>query len=146
MVNPFREINWHPGLPERRQFAASLMIGLPCLALTWFLGRGLFAHSWSPAPPLWIGGAGFAAGFVLWLFPAVALPFYLGCYFLSCCIGIVLGNFLLILFYYTFVTGTGLLLRLLRSTPVSKGFNKSAASYWQEAEQISDLKRYYGQF
>ncbi len=146
MLNPFREVSWRPSRAEKRRFAVSLMVGFPCLALILFVGRGLVTHNWNAVQFAWLGGAGFGAGLLFWLLPAVALPFYVAWYFLSCCIGLVVGNLLLSLFFYTAVTGIGMLLRLFGRTPVSKGFARGAVTYWQDAECISTPERYYRQY
>jgi len=146
MVNPFQEVNWRPGLVERRKFAVSLMIGFPCLAVIMLLGRRLLAHQWRFVPAMELAGGGFGAGLFFWTIPTVALPFYWVWYFLSCCIGIILGNFLLMLFFYTIVTATGAVLRLLGRTPISKRIDKKAASYWQDAEPSPAAERYFRQF
>ncbi len=146
MLNPFKEVNWRPSRAEKRRFAVSLMFGFPCLALILFVGRGLVTHNWNAVQSVWLGGAGFGAGLLFWLLPAVARPCYVAWYFLACCIGLVVGNLLLSLFFYTVVTGIGMLLRLFGRTPVSKGFAREAASYWQDAECVSTPERYYRQY
>jgi hypothetical protein len=146
MLNPFKEVNWRPNRAEKRRFAVSLMVGFPCLALLFFVGHGLASHAWNPMRFLWLGGAGFGAGLLFWLLPAVALPFYLVWYFLSCCIGLVAGNLLLSLFFYTAITGIGSLLRLFGRPPLSKGFARGTASYWQDAEPAGTPERYYRQY
>jgi len=60
MVNPFKEVNWNPGPQERRKFALSLVIGLPCVAavllvLGWLRGRG-----WNFPLTAIVGGGGLA--------------------------------------------------------------------------------------
>jgi len=146
MVNPFKEINWQPDTVERRKFALSLLLGFPIIGVLVLLRGGLIGHHWSWTVPLWLAASGAAVGTVLWLVPAIALPAYLVWYFLAACLGIVLSNALLAGFYYTFVTGVGLLLRCLGRRPLSIGINKSAPSYWLDAEKISDPSRYYSQF
>lgn len=146
MINPFQEVNWRPGLSERRKFALSLMIGFPAIALVFLLIRGLATGNWNPVSSLWIGGVGFAVGAILWLLPFIALPFYVVWYFVSCCIGFVISNVALTVFYYTLVTGIGLMRRVFGNSPVTKGFNKDVASYWKDVEPVTDTKRYYSQF
>jgi hypothetical protein len=60
--------------------------------------------------------------------------------------GIVVGNILFALFFYLVVTPLGLLLRLRRNPPITKGFDKTRKSYWRDAKKPADLKRYYRQF
>ena len=146
MVNPFKEVNWRPNVAERRKFALSLMIGFPCVALLFLLAGRLARGSWSPVLPLWIGGVGVGLGVVLWLLPWLARPFYLVWYALACCIGIVVGNLLLIAFFYLVMTPIGVLMRAAGRAPMQKGFDRSAATYWTNAEKVSDPRRYYRQY
>jgi hypothetical protein len=145
MMNPFAYVNWNPDTRARRKFAASLIIGFPAiavlLALISFL-KGRHAGHF----PIWLGGLGLAAGMILWLLPQIAKPFYLAWYFLGCCIGIVVGNVLFSLFFLLVFTPLGMLLRLRKNPPISRGFDKLAKTYWRDAEKTVDVKRYYRQF
>ena len=145
MMNPFTEVNWKPGLVEKRKFAKSLVIGFPSLALIFFLANLLARHPFNPFFP-WLGGIGFALGVALWLLPAVALPFYLVWYFIASCMGFVTGNLLLSLFYFLIVTPIGLFLKCTGKLSLKNGFDKNAETYWRNAEKEIDLKRYYQQF
>jgi hypothetical protein len=146
MVNPFREVNWNPGPQERRKFALSLIIGFPSVALVllaigWLRGRGLnFPLAAS------VGGGGLAVGLLLLALPQIARPVYVAWYFVACCIGTVVGNLALGIVFFVLVTGIGLLMRALGRRPVRKTFDKRAATYWQDAEQVDDPNRYYRQF
>lgn len=146
MVNPFKEVNWKPGPAEKRKFALSLLIGFPCLALVLLVVRRLTSGAWSPGPSFWVGGIGAGLGLFFSLLPALARPFYVVWYFLACCIGIVVANILLTGFFFIVVTPVGLLLRAMGKAPMKKGFDRNSATYWQEAERVSDVKRYYSQF
>ena len=146
MVNPFKEVNWNPARPERRKFAVSLMIGFLCFVLVLLLGRRLFSDAWHLEPSFWLGGCGFTFGLIFWLAPGISKPFYLAWYFLACCIGIVVSNVLLIGFFFAVVTPIGLLLRAFGKAPLRKTADKNMVTYWQEAERVTDVKRYYRQF
>ena len=145
MMNPFKEVNWNPSLPERRKFAVSLIIGFPCVALVLSLINWAAHHAWKPFF-LWLAVVGFAVGVVLWLVPQIAKPFYLLWYFIACCMGIVIGNVLFAVFFYLVFTPMGLALRATGRKVFTKGFDKTRATYWQDAEKVVDLRRYYRQF
>src|SRR5438874_2030133 len=139
MLNPFKEINWNPGPEDRRKFAKSLVIGFPCVAILFLLaGR---VHS-----GLWVAGIGTGLGILLLCLPSIAKPFYLVWYFLASCIGFVVGNLLLAITFYVFVTGVGLLKRSFGKQPISKSVQKEAATYWRDAEPSGDPQSYYRQF
>ena len=142
MLNPFVEVNWNPDAPARRKFALSLVIGFPCLALFFAIITRLAA--WKLC--LWVGGLGCAIGLVLWVLPQIAKPFYVVWYAVGCCIGLVVGNLLFMALYYFVVTPMGLLRRALNPRAFSKNFDKSRATYWEDAQKVLDPKRYYRQF
>jgi len=148
MLNPFKEVNWNPGLAERRKFARSLVIGFPCVALILLLAGRLHSHTgaWNFKPPLLVGGIGVAFGLLFLVLPAIAKPFYLVWYFVASCIGLVMGNLLLGVAFYVFFTIVGLLKRGFGRPAIRKTVDKQARTYWQDAEQPSDRQRYYRQF
>ena len=61
MLNPFQEINWHPGLPERRTFAASLIVGFPCVATFVVLAQRWHHGAWDFSPALTLATAALVA-------------------------------------------------------------------------------------
>jgi hypothetical protein len=145
MMNPFTEVNWNPDRPARRKFAVSLMIGFPCLAALFLLAGHFFKGGWKPGL-CWLGAGGFAAGLLLWLLPGVAKPFYQAWYFIACCAGFVTGNLLLSAFFYLVIWPIGGVMRAAGRGSLTKGFDKSRATYWDEAEKAPDPKAYFRQF
>ena len=146
MINPFKEVNWKPNAAEKRKFAKSLMIGFPIIAVLILIGRAIFAHSTATQFPLALGAIGFCAGLVFWLIPAIATPFYYIWYAIACCLGSVVGNVLLAGFYFTIVTGLRFFLQIIGKPPIVKRPDKSAKTYWQDAEKMTDVERYFRQF
>ncbi len=146
MVNPFKEVNWNPGLRERRKFALSLVIGFPCIALILLLLGVLRGKGWNFPLAAILGGGGLALGLILLALPQVARPFYVAWYFVACCIGTVVGNLALGIVFFVLVTGLGLLMRALGRRSMRKTFDRQATTYWQDAEPVEDANRYYRQF
>ena len=146
MVNPFKEVNWNPGPQERRKFALSLVIGFPWIAVVLLLLGWLRGKGWNLPLAAEVGGGGLAVGLLLLALPQIARPIYVGWYFVACCIGTVVGNLALGIVFFVLVTGLGLLMRALGRRPVRKTFDKRAATYWQDPEQVDDPNRYYRQF
>jgi hypothetical protein len=146
MLNPFKEINWRPGTSELRNFARSLIIGIPCVALLLLLIGYLRGKGWNMSLALTISGVGVVAGGLFYGLPILARPVYAAWYFLACCLGLVLGNALLALVFYVFVTGLGLVLRACGHRPIRKTPDRQATTYWVDADQPSDPNRYYRQF
>jgi thiol:disulfide interchange protein len=144
-MNPFSEVNWNPGFAEKRKFAESCIVGFPLLAAFFSLITWLATHTWKPFF-LWLGVIGFAVGMVLWLLPAIARPFYLAWYFIACCIAFVIGNVLLVAFYYMIITPIGLLLQGSGKLSLQKSFDKETSTYWVDVKKRVDFNRYYRQF
>jgi magnesium-transporting ATPase (P-type) len=145
MMNPFTEVDWNPDRAGRRKFAVSLIIGFPVIAVIFSLITWLVRHAWKPFF-LWLGAIGFAAGVVLWLLPQISKPFYLAWYFLACCMGFVVGNLVLSLFYFLIFTPIGLALRAAGRLSLRKQPDKIRTTYWSDAEKEIDSSRYYRQF
>ncbi len=146
MLNPFKEVNWHPDTVARRTFAKSLIIGFPCVAVVFLLAGKASSGVWNLDSALKLGGFGAAAGALFYAVPAIAKPFYVVWYALACCVGLVMGNVLMGLLFYLLVTGIGLMKRLCGSQPIRMTVNKQAATYWHDAPPAPDVKRYYSQY
>jgi hypothetical protein len=145
-MNPFREVNWRPNLAARRQFARSLVIGFPCVALLMLVAHRVQGGAWSLGFPLALAAGGVAAGLVLWALPQIALPFYVVWYGAACCIGLVVGNVVLAAVYLLMFAPFGWARRALGRGEFSKGFDRTATTYWRDAELPEDAARYYRQY
>jgi hypothetical protein len=146
MVNPFREINWNPGIPERRRFAASLMLGFPCLASVLLVLIRVRGPAWHLNPPLTLAAAGVALGALLWVVPQLARPVYVVWYAIACSIGFVVSNLALTAIYYLLFTPVGLAMRAKSRTSFRKRFDRTASTYWCDAKSPADPAQYYRQF
>lgn len=146
MINPFEHVNWRPGPRELRSFARSLIIGFPIIGLVILFWHLLRHGGWSFSLPLQIVGYGAAAGVLFLLVPAIARPAYCVWYAFSCVIGLVISNVLLSVFYFTVFTGIALLRRALGSSPIRKGFDKAAPTYWIDTEIRNDPRSYFRQY
>ena len=144
-MNPFQEVNWQPDCSARRKFALSLMVGFPTVAVILLVAARIGTHSWKPIP-LWLGLLGAACGGLLWLVPQIARPFYLAWYFVACCLGFVVGNLLLTVFFYLCITPVGVVLRIFGRAPIRDGIDRKLATYWKPAEKGGEARRYYRPF
>ncbi|MDB6139517.1 MAG: hypothetical protein JWO94_2589 [Verrucomicrobiaceae bacterium] len=147
MINPFREINWQPDAGDLHKFARSLIIGFPCLALIFFLGRWgkdyavPYAHGF-----LLLGGIGAAVGLVCLAVPWLARPLYFVWYALAASIGIIMANLLFCVMFYALFTPLGLLMRLTGRDALKLKRNKAPSSYWQDAEPPAPAEHYFSQY
>jgi hypothetical protein len=136
---PLLEINTEPSTRDLRWFAGlwwPLLCGLVGAALT----RKL--HMPRAAVAVWIAGAAVAiAGLIA---TRAIKPVYTGLTRLTYPIGYVLSYVLLFLVYFAVFTPIGLLVRLFHD-PMSRRFDRPAASYWT-AHQPDPQERYFRQF
>ncbi len=101
MLNPFLEINWRPGTPELRKFALTLLgcllaIGLVLSVAVFGYGReSLMVYLKATAAAVGV----MAVGLFL---PRALLCLYYPWFALGAAVGLVVGNMLLLFFYYTF--------------------------------------------
>lgn len=146
MLNPFKEVNWHPDTAARRTFARSLVIGFPSLAVVLLLVGYLTGKGWNFGPAFKLGGIGTAAGVLFYAIPAIARPFYVVWYALACSIGLVVGNVVLALIFYVLVTSIGLVKRLFGRQSIRETPDSSAKTYWLDAPPASKPQRYFSQF
>lgn len=144
MINPFREVNWAPGIPERRSFAGSLAIGLPLIALVLGALGWLRSGEW-PAWTWWLAAIGGGLGVVLWCAPQLARPFYLAWMALGCAIGLLVSNVLVAAVYFLVVTPTGLVMRLCGRDPLRLRIGRERSSYWEDAEKPGAAESYFRQ-
>jgi len=146
MVNPFKEVDWNPDLATRRLFAKSLVIGFPIISVLFLLILWIHTGAWQTKVPLVIFGCGAGAGLLFWFIPQVSKPFYIIWYSLACTIGFVFGNFLLGVLYYLLITGFGLVMRFAKRDPLNRNFDRDKKTYWRDAQQSDNAKRYFNQY
>ncbi len=146
MLSRLQQVNWNPGTEERRTFARMLSIGVPVIALVWFLLVFLFAGRWVPAVPLWITGVGWTLALVTWGSALMGKAIHAVWFFLVCLIETVLTTVLLGIVFYAVITPVGLLQRAFGRKFFVKRGNPSAVTYWRAVEKTDDPRRYYRQF
>jgi hypothetical protein len=146
MFNPLKDIDWSPDHAKRREFAISLMIGFPCVALFGLALGYLKNGAWNTSFALMLGGTGASIGLLFFIAPAIVRPFYIGWYVIVGCIGLIVGNILIALVFYGLVSSIGLMRRRLRGTAIRKGVDRDAQSYWIDADPSPPPERYYRQF
>ena len=146
MLNPFHEVNWRPGRPERRKFALSLVVGFPCVATALLVAQRGHTGAWAFSPALTLAAAGITLGAILGAFPQIARPFYVVWYGVACALGFVTGNALLAAVYFLLVTPTGWVRRALSRPAFAKTVDRRATTYWRDAPKPAAASRSYRQF
>jgi len=147
MINPFHDINWQPDNCEIRKFGKSLLFGFLALAIIFFIigiCRCPLSSAWQI--PASIAGAGGIIFLLALILPIAAKPIYYLWYFLSACIGIVVANTFLILFFYLIFAPFALVARLLSGRDPLHLKKPGRDSYWRDYQPHQDLKRYLKQY
>ena len=145
MINPFSDIQWKPGIAEKRAFAKSIAIGLPAVAAV-LGGIGFLKTNAWPPWTFWLGGICGALGVLLWLVPRIAGPFHAIWFGLAACVGFVVSNIAAAAVYFLVITPVGLLLRAFGRDPMERRFDRGKRSYWKDAEKVDDAERYFRQY
>lgn len=145
-MNRFREINWRPARDARRKFGLMLAGSAPLSAVVWFAIVRVASGEWIWAVPAAVAAAGAGLGLLLWAAPALARPFYVAWYFLVACIDTVVTTTLLVAMFALVLTPVAVVLRLCGRQVLRKSFDRSAKSYWRDAEPTPEPERYFRQF
>ena len=148
MINPFKEINWHPERSDILSFGRSMLIGFTAIAL-FFLAVNLFKSPLSQVATFPVSL--FFAGVCLYLISNIGTPiaklFYFVWYGAAATIGIVVANLLLALFYYLFFSIFAVLFRNATGRdPLALKKNPNRKSWWIATEEDRELKRYFKQY
>jgi len=147
MINPFKEINWKPGPNDLRKFAWSLIIGFPCIALVFYLGKWMAGRA-MPEPRffLTLAGMGAATGLVCLWVPPIARPLYHVWYALAACVGLVVSNLIFALIFYGLFAPMGLFMRLIGRDALNLRWRRGSATYWMEAPPPPPPAQYFNQY
>jgi hypothetical protein len=146
MINPFQQVNWKPDTTALRSFAKSLVIGFPIIALVLLVISRLWTGEWAYAGPAKIASIGVCAGLLFLCLPFIARPFYFVWYSISCVIGLIMGNVLLTVFYFSLFTLIGFLRRTIGTSPIKLKLDRNSKTYWQDAGPPPSAASYFNQF
>jgi hypothetical protein len=138
---PLLELNLSPTRRQLRQFAA---IWLPALAImgawiAWRNGVSLDLLAWPIAGVSVFCCIGLAA-------PEVVRPIFVALTFATFPIGWTAGHLLLAILFYGVMTPIGLIMRLCRSDPMQRGWDRNAATYWQTRDSSDDVESHFRQY
>ncbi len=148
MINPFKEINWHPKSLDLKSFGKSMIIGLSAISAIFFLVS--FYRTGDAKASLFLPFCVFSCGVLIFVVSRICasalLPVYLVWFFFSAVIGIVVSNLALMLFFYLFFTPFAIALRLVSGRDPLSLKERTRSSYWKDYSQNGDLKRYFRQY
>lgn len=83
---------------------------------------------------------------IYYALPPLRRPMFIGWMCLAMPIGAVVSIVLLALTYYLVITPVGLLVRLFSHDPMTRRFDRSAATYWVRRPPAPPADRYFRQF
>ena len=147
MINPFKEINWNPGAAELKGFGRSLLYGFTALSAI-FLAVGIVRNGLSASfsVPLVLFAVGIAIFALSSTFPRASRPLYLAWFFMSACIGIVVSNLALAVFFYLAFSPYALIVRALTGRDPLMLKRPPGRSCWHDHAGKKSLKRYFRQY
>lgn len=134
------EINKNPSRRDLAWFGAVLFVFF--VVIGGVLGRARASDVVRNG--LWAAGG--ALALLYYAVPPLRRPMFVGWMYAAHPIGLVVSHVLLALVYFGVVTPIGLLMRALGHDPMTRRLDRSAATYWIEREQVSDVRRYFRQF
>jgi len=138
MINPFLEVNWHPGQTALRRFGVTLWLGLAVVeSVLLVLAHGYGAVTAVAQTVTMTGLLLLPVGLT---FPRLLLPFYYPWFILGCIAGLIISNVLLALFFYSFFTVYALVLRLTGKTA------EFLRPGWREHHDVTSPERYFRQY
>ena len=150
MINPFVEINWKPNAQDLRRFGRAVFTGLLIMAtIVLLLNVFMRKHSFTDALflPSALFGCGLLIFFISYFIRNLAIPVYYIWFIAGASVGIIMSNFLLLLFYYLIFTPVGLFLRIFtRRDPLRLEKSHYHGSNWEIYKSTNSLKRYFKQY
>ncbi len=130
------EVNWQPTDRQLRQFGCLCLFALPLVAWLW-------------SASLTVIGCCAIAGLVLalasWIYPAAVAPVFIGLMLVTTPIGIVIGEFAMLMIYLAVFLPIGLLFRLLGRDRLQLKKERQAESYWTTKKRPTSVASYYRQ-
>lgn len=149
MINPFEQINWNPKDKDIKSFGKSMIIGFTCIAVLFFIVQA-FRHvpvAKAVIVPCWLFGFGILMFLLTRTVPKLTLPVYYVWFFVSACIGIVVSNVILLIFFYLVFAPFAIGLKLVTGRdPLQLKRKSDAKTYWLDCKKNKDLSRYLKQY
>jgi len=130
------DFNWTPSDRQLRQFAVICLFALPLVG--WFWGGGTVVVGV-------LAGVGLVFAVVGWFLPITIKPVFLVLTMVATPIGIVIGEFTLLLVYFGVFLPIGLCFLIVRRDGLQLKMDRQCKTYWQTKPQPKSAKSYYRQ-
>jgi hypothetical protein len=134
------EINWNPDRKTLAEFSefGMFFLGMVAAPMAYFKGQPAVAAAfWAAA----VAGRLLGAMKPEWL-----KPVFVGLVVATWPVGWVVSHLALGLLFYGVITPIGLVMRLLGRDPMTRRFDRSAATYWEAYNPDRGMSRYLRQF
>ena len=130
------DTNWNPTHRQLRQFGVICLCALPLLGWLW-LGMHQAVG--------WLAAIGLAIAAVGFVFPPAVKPIFIGLMIVATPIGMVIGEFVLLVTFFGLFLPIGLIFRLLKRDALELKLDRQAKTYWQAKKQPTNVASYYRQ-
>jgi len=132
------EIIWNPSDRQLRQFGLVALVALPLAGWAWGgVGTGLFCGTIA---------AGVLAAVVGLVCPRLLKPQFLALSLAAAPIGLVVSELAMLLIFVGVFLPIGLVFRLLGRDPLTRRFDRQAASYWEPKKSSAGPASYLRQW
>lgn len=131
------EINWSPSHRQLRQFGWLCLIALPLLGWLWQA---------SPTGIAMLFGIAFLVVALAYWQPRIIRPLFVGIMVLTAPIGMIAGEFSMLLIYVVIFLPISLIFRIVRRDALQLRIDREAESYWQGKTEPKDVASYYRRY
>lgn len=122
-----------------------LFFGLVFPVFFGVIGGVVYAATESLAVPQILWGVASVVTVLFFAVKPLQVPIYLGWIYLAFPIGWTVSHLLMVIVYYVVLSPLGIMMRLLGRDPMTRGFDKSRASYFVD-HKAATTRRYFKQF
>ena len=143
------ELDLNPNDRTLRQFGLIAVVGFGLLAACAYYETWMFAFGLGDARlPVAGGLAGIGVLSLLLglIYPRANRVIFVGASILAYPIGFVLSYVIMGVLFFVVIAPIGAVLRLVGKTPLARGYDKSAATYWSKAHPNRGQQSYFRQF
>ena len=143
------ELDFNPNDRTLRQFGLIAVVGFGLLAACAYYETWMFTFGLGSAR-LPVAGSLAAVGVLSLLlglvYPRANRVIYVATALLAYPIGFVLSYVIMGVLFFGVIAPIGSVLRLIGKTPLARGYDKNAATYWSKAHPTRGQKSYFRQF
>jgi hypothetical protein len=130
------ETNWNPDNRQLRQFGVICLLALPLVGWLWFGIHAIVG---------WLAAVGLAMAVLGIVLPRAMKPIFVALMIVATPIGMVFGEFAMLLVFFGVFLPIGLIFRLAKRDALQLKLDRQQKTYWQTKRQPRNLASYYRQ-